>query len=206
MENKIKTPKERIEDIRKQIAATTDKHHVAKLFDEALRLQKQDDDMNKELCIDIADVKRTADFESFKVKETTRGYLFQYASGAYTAFVGRGYGSVCAMLDFVLNAFEKQDKGEFEESMTTAITTVFQAPFFAALGINNPEFGLPVSYDALFNIATSMLKEINAYKEKHLDNAESRPETDEDVRKNIEAENVAQGIQTLIDAPLPPEV
>lgn len=203
--NKEMTNQERIESLKKKIIASNDKHQVKYMLDDILSVQRQAMIKPVEIEVLCEDVLRSADFESFNVKETAKGYLFQYASGGYTIFVGREYGTVASMLARVLNLKEKNDWDEFEQSEFTAICSIFQTPFFAALGLNNPAIGKTIDYDAFFGIATAIIKAQVDYQEKYLIDAKEQKETVADIENNIAMKNMGDALETIVNAPTLPE-
>lgn len=190
--------KERIESLKNQIATNSKDNGWAKrMLDELLSLQRQEDVEPMELCVPVAEVKDTADADSFKVIKTIRGYLFQTRGGALSTFVEAKYGTVCSMLDTLMNLVKSKEHEEYEQYYIDCISYVMQAPIFAAMGLSLPIYGKPAEHDSLFNIGTTILKEFGRFSKKHFTDAEPSAETEEDIKNNMVAENAADAIERI---------
>lgn len=191
---------ERIADLKKQIVATTDKHLVAKHLDQLLSLQKQADKEPVELIVPTSEVIKKIDMDTCALTKTMRGFLWE-TKGGLSIFISMramsAYQHMSTLFEILDGTYDEEngyDK-DAQQGLVQGSAWILNLPLFA--------FGA----DILFSDVACAIRDIVLVKgQEYIDNAESRPETDEDERKNIEAENVAQGIQTLIDAPLPPEV
>lgn len=190
--------KERIKTLKNQIAANSkDAEWAKKMVHELLTLQRQEDVVPMELCVPVSEVKDAADAESFKVIKTVRGYLFQTRGGALSTFVESKYGSVCSMLETLMDLVKKDKRDEYEDSYRDCISYVMQAPIFAAMGLTLPVYGKPAEHDSLFNIGLAILKEFGRFSEKHFQNAEVREDTEADVQKNIVEQEIGDAIDHI---------
>lgn len=196
--SKKKPIAERIEELKKQIAATSDKHQVQKLLDTLLTLQRQADIEPVELIVPVKEVKESIDFGACKISRTIRGFLFEAKGGLYT-FVESRMQSIYTMLDSLFQLHNKENKTDDEKNMYNlfrdAVLYIFQAPIFAS-----------INEKMLFEISTDMLRHFNEYYDENYTNAKPHDETEEDIKANNEFENVNEAIQTLVDSPLPKDI
>lgn len=197
MENKggKKPIVERIADLKKMIVATTDRTHVSKLLDQLLSLQRQEDVEPVELIVPTKEIRETLDFGAVKIMRTIRGYLVQCKGGMAT-FVEHRMSAVCAMINTLVELYSKERNEEEEsiyEAFREAVLYIFQAPIFASL-----------SDELLFGIANDLLHRFSEYAE--LKQEITHEETEEDIMKNDETGQMMGGLETIVNAPLPPEV
>lgn len=105
---------------------------------------------------------------------------------------------VCAILNTIFELHNKEDKTEDEQSLydsfSTAVSYIMQAPIFSSLDER-----------ALFQNATAILSSYTDFCTEHYTNAEAADETEEDIKENIQAEQMADALEELANAPLPPE-
>lgn len=209
-EERRKTTEERIKEIQTQIISNSKDAKWAKdLVHELLRLQKQDDDMNKEIDVPISEVLETVSFGATEVSKTIRGYLFKstYHSGLWT-FIGSNFGNVCDMLQLAMDSQkvidEKRDWAGCQE-LVDDVQFIFQAPLFAAMGWSLPMIGEEADTKSLINISNAIRAEINRFNEEHGNPTEPRQETEEDIKANNEMEALGRVVENLANTPLPPE-
>ncbi len=197
MENKgeKKPIVERIADLKKLIVATTDRTHVAKLLDQLLSLQRQADVEPVELIVPTKETRETLDFGAVKIMRTIRGYLVQCKGGMAT-FIENRMIAVCVMLNTLFELHNKERNEEEKsiyEAFREAVLYIFQAPIFASL-----------SDELLFGIANDLLHRFREYAEPEQEI--THEETEEDIMKNDETEQMMEGLETIVNAPSPPEV
>lgn len=194
-ENKEQTLDERIKHVREQIISNgKDARWTKNMISELLSLQRQKDVEPMELCVPTEEVKEVADADSFKVIKTVRGYLFQTRRGALSTFVDAKNGTVCSMLETLMNLIWKADKEEYEQAYLDCISYVMQAPLFAAMGLSLPAYGKLADHEPLFNIGIAILKEFNRFNEKYFIDAEVHKDTEEDVAENNAMENASDAL------------
>ena len=194
--------KERIDTLKKQIAANSkDAEWAKKMLHELITLQRQEDVVPMELGVPVSEVKDTADADSFKLIKTTHGYLFQTRGGALSTFVESKYNSVCSMLDTLMYLVKKDKREDFEDSYLDCISYVMQAPIFAAMGLSLPAYNKPAEHDSIFNIGLAILNEFSRFTEKHFTEAEAPAETEEDIKENTIMENAADSIDMMTAEP-----
>lgn len=190
--------KEKFETLKKQIVGNSkDAQWMEKQIQELLSLHKKMLHEPVEIEVPCKEVKETLDFGACRISRTIRGYLFEAKGGLFT-FVDLRMQSICTMIQTLFDLHNKEDKTEDDnivyENFQTAIEYCFQAPIFASL-----------EETSLFEIATAILKTFNDYAVENYVNAEAVDETAQDVRDNIESENMARGLEALANTPLPPE-
>lgn len=198
METKSKkTTSEKIAELKKQITNCKDARQSEKLLNQLLALHKSTFEMNRLLDIPLSEIKEEIDFGATKLYHTIRGYAFECKGGMIT-FVEHRMSRVCAMFNTIFELNKKEDKTEEEQEIynqfTYAVGCVMQAPLFGSM-----------SEQALFGIATDIIRHFNDYCESGYVEATAQEETEEDIKENIETENIAKGIEILADSPLPPE-
>lgn len=194
----LRTNADKIKELKARIISNCkDAHWAEQQVTELLRLQKQDDEMNKLVDVPLADVKESIDFGACAIHKASSGFVFE-AKGGLTAHVSWRMQSVCTMLQTLFDLHHKEDKSDDENTiyaaLRDAVLYVFQAPIFASM-----------DEESLYSIATAILKTFNEYAEERYENAEPAPETEEDIKENIQLERQAEFIQQLAEAPLPPE-
>lgn len=196
-EGKRKSTAEKIAELKKRIIGCKDTKLTEQLINQLLGLHKQSLHTPVELEVPCSEVKETIDFGACKISRTIRGYLFEAKGGLYT-FVESRMVSVCAMLNTVFEFHNKEDKTEEEQMLydnfINAVQYCLQAPIFASM-----------NEGSLFAIATEILRVFNEYCAENYTNAEYVPETEEDIKANNEMENMGRALETLANAPLPPE-
>lgn len=210
MGEELRTNKDEIDKLSQQIISNSkDQKWAKEMIQELLRLQKQDDDMNKEIDVPISEVLETVSFGATEASKTVRGYLFKttYHPGLWT-FIGSNYGNACSMLQWAMDCQQAlNDNKKFKgcEGFIESVEVVFQAPLFAAMGWSLPMIGKKIDLTSLLNISNDIKKEAQRFDDEHGNPAEPRQETSEDIADNIEFENTGRALETLANAPLPPE-
>lgn len=196
-EKRKKTTAEKIAELKKRIIGCKDAKLTESLINELLALHKQSLHEPTELIVPVKEVKDTIDFGHCKISRTIRGYLYEAKGGLYT-FVESRMASVCAMCDTIFEIHGKDDLTEEDrqlyDSFVNAVQYVFQTPIFASM-----------NEGSLFSIATEILRVFNDYCAENYTNAEGVEETEEDIKANNEFEQMGQAIESLANAPLPPE-
>lgn len=209
-EKERKSNEELIKDLTNKIISNSkDAKWANEMVHELLRLQKQSDDMNKEIDVPISEVLETVSFGNTEVAKTIRGYLFKttYHSGLWT-FIGSNYGNVCDLLQLAMDAQkvidEKRDWAGCQE-LVEDVEFIFQAPLFATMGWSLPMIGKEADTKSLLNISNAIRAEINRFNEEHGKPTEPRQETEEDIKANNEMESLGRVVENLANTPLPPE-
>lgn len=166
-------------------------------IDELLRLQKQSCEMNKLIDVPLKDVTDKLDFGANVLYKVRDGYVWE-CKGGMTTHVSLRMSRVCAMLSTLFELRNKEDKNDDEQSLydsfSTAVAYIFQCPIFSSL-----------NEKALFENATDILRSFHEYCDENYTNGQIVEETEQDIKDNIEAERLAQAVEHLADAPLPPE-
>lgn len=198
-DNKKPTLDERIKNLKQQIIGNgKDARHTRNLLNELLALHKQSLHEPVEIEVPVREVKETIDFGACKISRTIRGYLFEAKGGMHT-FVSLRMTAVCTMLDTLFQLHNKEDKTDDEvnlyEVFKDAVLYCFQAPIFGS-----------INEKCLFDISTDILRTFSEYCSEEYDLDEDVPETEEDIRENIEAEKMAEALEILAESPMPPEV
>lgn len=196
-EKRKKTTAEKIAELKKRIVGCKDPKLAEQLLNQLLGLHKSTFEMNRLLDIPLSEIKDEIDLGANKIYRTIRGYAWECKGGMIT-FVEHRMSRVCAMLNTIFELHNKEDKTEDEQSLydsfSTAVAYIFQAPIFSSL-----------DEKALFQNATSILSTFQEYANKHYTNAEAVDETEEDIKENIQEEQMANALETLANTPLPPE-
>lgn len=185
-----KKPQEKLEELKNQIISNSkDAKFAKKLLAEALRLQKSEVEMNRILDVPLSEVKRELDLGANKLYQTIRGYLWECKGGSYT-FVEHRMTRVCAIFNTLFYLDEQKDKSEESKDLfdnfSAAVQYVMQSYIFASL-----------DEKSLFTIATSILKAFNDFGEENYVNAEVKEETEQDIKENIEQENISNAIDNM---------
>lgn len=198
-EKKQITIEEKIQTLTKQIVANSkDAEWAKKMLAELTSLQKQADIEAVELIVPTKEVKQTIDYGAYSLKKTPRGILFT-TKGGMSTFVEMRMQSVYEMLSQVFylhdNPPEDEEAKSVYESFETAVAYLMQAPIFGSLNDKT-----------LFSTATNLIRVFNEYCEENYNNAQHHEESEEDIRKNIVADNMASALEQMAKEPLPPEV
>lgn len=185
-----KKSQERLEELKNQIVSNSkDAKFAKKLLAEALRLQKSEVEMNRIIDVPLSEVKRELDLGANKLYQTIRGYLWECKGGSYT-FVEHRMARVCAVFNTLFYLDEQKDKSQESKDLfdnfSSAVQYVMQAYIFASL-----------DEKSLFTIATSILKAFNDFGEENYVNAEVQEETEQDIKENIEQENISNAIENM---------
>lgn len=158
-------------------------------------LQKQADVEAVELVVPCKEIKETIDFDAYTLKRTIRGILFT-AKGGMSTFVELRMQSVYEMLDKVFylynNPPEDEETKQYADAFMNAVPYIMQAPIFASLGET-----------MLFDIAANMLRGFNEYVTANVDNATLKDETEDDIKANIEADNMAKVLDDIAKTEIP---
>lgn len=189
--NKPQKIEDKIKALKEQIVANS---KDAKWGKDALRqltsLQKQLDVEAVELVVPTKEVKQSLDFGAYTLKRTPRGILFT-AKGGMDVWVSARMSATWGMLNRVFelteNMPENVEAQEYAEAYKGAVAYICQSPIFASMGEN-----------MLFSMASHMLQEFNTYCVDNIDNAALHEETDDDIKANIEAENMAEFIDNAV--------
>lgn len=196
--NEKKPIHERIEDLKKQIVATTDKHQVKKLLDQLLTLQRRADVVPSELTIPVSEIQDELDFGAYSIKRTIRGILFT-CKGGFSTFVESRmtavYGMLNQMLEICKNPSEDPERKEMEDAFCSACVYIFQAPIFGSL-----------KETILFDTAATLLKNFNEFTAEYYTNAKVAEETEDDIKANNEFVAMGEAMETIANAQIPPEI
>lgn len=188
--------KDKIKEIKTLLVSNSkNARHTETLIADLLKLHKAQESMNKIVDVPIAEVTEELDFGAWSLHKTNKGILFTAKGGMYT-FVEMGMTSVYTMLQ---NIFEmKKDEEQYKDMLdtyTSAVAYVFQCPIFASL-----------DQPSLFSIATEILKVFNDFCNTNYLNAKDPEYTEEDIKKDFEQQLINEGIEKILDSPLPPEL
>lgn len=154
--------------------------------------------MPTEIHIPCSDILETIDLGEIKLSRTNSGFLFE-AKGGLQTFVHSRFIDPCEMIRGVWDVHKSLESGTFgdEETIKNAETFInavlysMQAPIFCSL-----------DSAILYETMAAMLGSFRKYSETML-LQEGRPETEEDVKANVEFEQVSDGLQTIVGAELP---
>lgn len=198
-QKKAQKIEDKIADLKKQIIANSkDAEWTKKMLVNLTSLQKQADVEAVELIVPVKEVKQTINFDAYTLKKTPRGILFTAKGGLYT-FVESRMQAVYEMLDRVFyihdNPAEDEETQNLYSAYTDAVAYCMQSPIFCSLGEKT-----------LYETATTLLRCFNEHCEENYEKAELYEETEEDVKANTEFEQAQTAIETIANAPLPPEV
>ena len=198
MEMTITKQDEQINKLVNQIVSNSkDAKWAREMISEFARLQKQKDDMYKEIDIPLSDITDVIDFGACTLKRYKGGFIFEAKGGMQTVVSWR-MKSVCDMCQVLYDFRDQKDKSkeeiEIADNFRTAIEFIFQAPIFSSLNER-----------ALFQNATSILSTYQEYCVENYTNAEAPEYTEDDYKEDAEAEIVSNAFENLADAPLPPE-
>lgn len=192
-----------LEKIKSQIISNSkDARFTEKLVDDILREQKFRDERDKLLDIPLSEIKEERDFGACKVYRTIRGYAFE-AKGGMITFVDNRMARTCAMFNSLFAFCKEAEKieednpetyGENEtyrayDAFNSALQYIMQAPIFASL-----------DEQSMFKIATAILQTFNEFGETNYTNAEVHEETEQDIKENIEFENINKAMEQIIES------
>lgn len=153
--------------------------------------------MDKLIDVPLKDVTDKLDFGANVLYKVRDGYVWE-CKGGMSTHVSLRMQRICVMLNTIFELHNKEDKTENEQSLydvySNAVAYIMQCPIFSSLDERT-----------LFQNATSILSTFQEYTNTHYTNAEAVDETEDDIKANAEAEILAQGIEVLANAPLPPE-
>lgn len=162
------------------------------LLDNFIKLQKQALKEPVEIIVPTSEVLGVVDLGHSELKKTVRGYLYTVKGGMQT-FVDMRLRGVYEMLDSLYTASTNTNgenvlaEGEDADALIcSAIMYVMQAPIFACL-----------SQDAMFSIAIKILSTFQDGIEKDVENAELKPETQQNIEDNIISENAQKAFDNM---------
>ncbi len=192
--NKPKKIEDKIKDVKQQLIANSkDGEWAKKMLAHLTSLQKQADIETVELIVPTKDVIERIDFGSFSIARTSQGYLFE-AKGGLSTFVSLRMQAVCDMIQYVFemynNPSDDEEQKKIADSYMAAVGYIMQTPIFASL-----------NEMALYDIAANILRAFNEYVANNVNNAELKEETEEDIKANIEAENIAKAVEMIVETP-----
>lgn len=181
---------DKIKELKAQIISNSkDAEWGKKMLSQLTSLQKQADIEPVELIVPCKEVKDTIEEDSYFLKRTPRGILFQTKSGVST-FVELRAGTTYQMLNqlFALKDTPPttEEEKEIAELYSTAVAYTLQGPIFASL-----------SEKSLYEHASHILQKFNEYVEENVENAELKEETEQDIKDNIEFENLDTAVKNL---------
>lgn len=191
-----KKTKDKIKEVKTKIISNSkDAHFAESLLSELAELYKKQEAMYKLVDVPIAEVTEEADFGAWSLHKTAKGILFSAKGGMHT-FVEMQMTSVYTMLNNVFEVNNDKEKyGDMANTYISAIAYVFQCPIFSSL-----------SQQSLFAIATDILKAFNEFCETNYIKASEPDYTENDIKLDIEQEKLTESLETVINAPLPPEL
>lgn len=196
MKKKIKTVK-LADKIKKSkatiIANSNDATFAKKELSYLLSLQKQADIEAVELVVPTKEVEETIEFDSFLVKRTPRGILYQCKNGVSTFVESRATG-VYNMLSCFFNKTEVDDEtlAEMIDVYKECVSYVMQAPIFAS-----------VDTSLSIDLATHIIRAFNEYVSRNAVNAELHEETAEDIAANKEFADAVEALNQIADSDIP---
>ena len=198
MEMAITKKDEQINKLVKQIVSNSkDAKWAREMISEFAHLQKQKDDMNKEIDIPLSDVTDIIDFGACALKRYKGGFIFEAKGGMQTVVSWR-MKSVCDMCQGLFDFRDQKDKSkeeiEIADNFRTAIEFIFQAPIMSSLDER-----------ALFQNATAILNSYNEYCTENYTDAEAPERTEQDYLDDAQEELLEKGVEALVNTPLPPE-
>ena len=153
--------------------------------------------MDKLIDIPLSDILEVIDFGACVIYKVRDGFVFE-AKGGLVTHISYKMQSITTMLQTLFDLHAKEDKTEDEntiyDAFSQSILYCCQCLIFASM-----------NEESLYGIATDILRRFNEYTKDKFDNAEAVPETEEDIKENIEADRLTQGLEILAESPLPPE-
>lgn len=153
--------------------------------------------MDKLIDVPLSDIVESIDFGACVIYKLRDGFAFE-AKGGVITHVSYRMTAITTMLQTLFDLHSKDDKTEDENaiynSFSSAVLYCFQCIIFSSL-----------DEKTLYGNATDILRRFNEYTNEHYNNAKPTPESEQDIKENIEEENIARGLEAIADAPLPPE-
>lgn len=187
---------EKLKEVKAKIKANSkDAHFADALISELVSLQKQADIEPTEIFIPVADVEKSHDFGPAKLSKVKGGkYIFEAKGGMWTIVDIRMqslYGVCEHIFENYENPNEDKEIQEMEESLRNAMIYSFQTPILCSL-----------DQQMLFEVMAQAIKSFNEYAVRIMPQT-ATPETEEDVKKNIEFDSVQKAIEAAVNAPIP---
>lgn len=182
------TGKKKIEEIKKEIINNYPSDMgIEEKLEELLRLQKAECEMNKEIDINISDViKEYPIGEAVVVKRIRQGWLFECRNGFIT-FVPHNVLSVVNLFSNMEHLIANTTEDELTVQYKDAIAITFQAPIFSS-----------VSPEAFWDNSRNVLANFNKFVKENYEDVTEAPEvTEEQLKEDAEAENIAQALENL---------
>lgn len=198
MEEKEKKILTKIKDVKDSILGTISDADERRIVQDKmavlLALQAQSDVEAVELVVPTKSVVRSADFETFYIKQTTHGFLFGVKGGLST-FVDARQKTLCEMFREFLDMHEKNyanvDEGNRElcKDYFDIWCMIMQTPLFCAI---DPQIAI--------SVATTLVAEFGKFAKENVDNAKLTPETEEAVASQIDDEQQQAFIKELFNS------
>lgn len=153
--------------------------------------------MDKLIDVPLSDIVESIDFGACVIYKLRTGFMFT-AKGGLQTFIEWRMRSICTMLQKLFDLHSKEDKTEDDnaiyDAFSSAILYCFQCIIFSSM-----------DEGTLYGNAADILNRFNEYTLERYNKANPAPESEQDIKENIEEENIARGLEAIADAPLPPE-
>lgn len=189
LQSKLKEAKAKI------VANSKDAHFAKSLIDELVGLQKQADIEPTEIHIALSDVEKSYDFDAVKLTKTKVGkFIFEAKGGMWTIVDMRMqalYGALQHICDYLDNPTTDKDADALEQTFRDATMYAFQTPILCSL-----------DQRMLYDVIAKMLESFREYSEELMPK-QATPETEDDIKANIELENQSKAFLDMANAPIP---
>lgn len=188
--NKTKKLEDKIKEAKNLIIANSkDAARTKKLLTTLTSLQKQADVEAVELIVPTKEVLDEIKEDTYSYKRTPRGILFQTKSGL-NVFVEnrivRTHGMLAQLFELRYNPPQDEEMAQVSDAFYGAVTYLMQAPIFASL-----------SEEILFETATNLISNFNNFVKQNIDDAELKPETEQDINDNNTLRNALEAIENI---------
>lgn len=185
LQEKLKEAKTKI------IANSKDAHFATALIDELVGLQKQADVEPVELIVPCAEVEHTHKIDNVtSLIKTIRGYLYKHGETSYIYVpfgLNRLYNTMVEF-DELLGKKERSEDEDLTISMIQRMLQWHTVAFYDA--------------ESLIESATASVKILNGVIDRNKI-ADYVPETESDIKENVEFEQQGETIANLVSAPVP---
>lgn len=187
---------EKLKEVKAKIVANSkDAHFANGLIDELIGLQKQADIEPTEIHIAISDVEKSYDFDAVKLTKTKVGkFIFEAKGGMWTIVDMRMqslYGACEHICEYLDNPSNDKDTDTLEQTFRDAMMYAFQTPILCSL-----------DQRMLYDMMSQMLESFREYAEE-LTPKEATPETEEDIKANIDFERSGEVLEDIINTHVP---
>lgn len=187
---------EKLQEVKNKIIANSKDAHFAKsLIDALVALQKQASIEPTEIFIPTADIEKSYDFETTKLSKTRTGqFIFEAKGGMYTVVEMRmrSLYELCEhIVEYLDNPSNDTELNDMESSLRDATLYSFQTPILCSL-----------DQRMLYEVIAKMIESFNEYATE-LVTQDLKPETEKDIKDNIEFDNSMKAVNEIINAPIP---